>query len=290
MPGFFICVVLFLQDESETLDSHEETPITPHYSQHSNRCRRMNARRAARELALLSLFQLDGSQTSEEKPVAPIERQSVRDLVLSSIRALSGEAEFQIQTAADQLAEVNRYLLEYEVEHPDNLATPLEALSKPVPIPSTREMVDKIEKCLQSAEYLFEALRLPELVALARQDEVQSYAGMLMNLVLEHRVALDERLNRHMADWRMDRLLKMDAYILRLAAAEMQYASSVDLSISINEAVELAKQFSGDESYRLINGILGSLAEELSTETGKSLHNVHRRNPVVENAIPTETH
>lgn len=257
----------------------------------------MNARHAARELALLALFQLDGNQAGDnvsDKEGKPIERQSVRDLLLASIRALSGEAEFQIQSAADELAEVNRYLLEYEVEHPDNLATPLEALSKPVPIPTTRDMVDKIEKCLQSAEYLFEALRLPELVALARQDDVQSYAGMLMNMVLEHRSDLDEQLNRHMADWRMDRLLKMDAYILRLAAAEMRYAPSVDLSISINEAVELAKQFSNDESYRLINGILGSLAEELSISTGKSLHNLSRRGgsitsePVVPS--PSETH
>jgi N utilization substance protein B len=233
----------------------------------------MNARRAARELALLALFQMDSAPDSGG---LSLPRPSVRDLLLASVRALSGEAEFQIQAAADQLADVNRSLLHYEAEHPDNLATPLGAPVKPVPIPNTREMVEKIEKCLQSAEWLFEALRLPELLALARQEDVQAYAGRLFELVREHRDALDEFLNRHMADWRMDRLIKMDAFILRLAVAEMRYVPDVDLSVSASEAVDLAKQFSGEESFRLINGILGSVAEEVSVETGKSLVNIHK--------------
>lgn len=233
----------------------------------------MNARRAARELALLALFQME---RVPDAGVSSTQRPSVRDLLLASVRALSGEAEFQIQTAADQLAEVSRSLLQYEAEHPDNLATPLNAPIKPVPIPNTREMLEKIEKCLQSAEWLFEALRLPELLALARQEDVHAYAGRLFDLVTKHRDSLDERLNRHLADWRVDRLVKMDAFILRLAAAEMCYIPEVDLSVSINEAVDLAKQFSGEESFRLINGMLGSLAEEVSAETGKSLLNVHK--------------
>jgi N utilization substance protein B len=233
----------------------------------------MNARRAARELALLALFQLDRQGNGELDPNA-IRKETIREMTLASVRALTGEAEFQIQKAAEQLADVSRYLLEYEMEHPTNLATPMDAAIKPVPIPTTRDMVEKIEKCLQGAEYLFEALRLPELIALARQDEVQQYAAKLMGLVAEHREALDEQLNRHLDDWRMDRLIKMDAYLLRLAAAEMKYVRSMDLSISISEAVDLAKQFSGEESYRLINGILGSLAEEIATETGKNLQDV----------------
>jgi N utilization substance protein B len=127
---------------------------------------------------------------------------------------------------------------------------------------------------------LFEALRIPELVTLLRLDDVQDYALKLMTLVAEHAPALDELLNRHMEDWRMDRLVRMDAYLLRLAAAEMKYVDHVDLSVSINEAVDLAKQFSSEESYRLINGILGALATELSQETGKSLSGVHHEAPI----------
>ncbi|MCE3236430.1 MAG: transcription antitermination factor NusB [Vampirovibrio sp.] len=234
----------------------------------------MNARRAARELALLTLFQMDkqGNGTIDR---AQLQRESIQTLVLSSVRALSGEAEFQIRTAADQLAEVSRYLLEYEMEHPSNLETPMEAQVKPVPIPTTRDMVEKIEKCLESAEYLFEALRIPELVALLQAADVQEYALKLMTLVAENQAALDDMLNNHMEDWRMDRLIRMDAYLLRIAAAEMKYLPEVDLRVSINEAVDLAKQFSGEESYKLVNGVLGGLAGELSTETGKSMQGVY---------------
>ena len=235
----------------------------------------MNARRAARELALLTLFQLD-KQGNGQLDKTQLQKENIQSLMLASVRALSGEAEFQIQTAASQLADVSRYLIEYEVEHPSNLETPLDVKAKPVPIPSTREMVEKIESCLQSAEYLFEALRIPELVALLQAEDVQDYARQLMVLVAEHAADLDEMLNSRMEDWRMDRLVKMDAYILRLAAAEMKYVPNVDLSVSINEAVDLAKQFSSDESYRLINGILGALAEALSPETGKALTGVYR--------------
>lgn len=234
----------------------------------------MNARRAARELALLTLFQMD-KQGNGVIDKSLLQRESIQTLVLSSVRALSGEAEFQIRTAADQLAEVSRYLLEYEMEHPSNLETPMEAVVKPVKIPTTRDMVEKIEKCLESAEYLFEALRIPELVALLRMDDVQEYALKLMTLVAEHQSELDELLNRHMEDWRMDRLIRMDAFLLRIAAAEMKYLPEVDLSVSINEAVDLAKQFSGEESYKLVNGVLGGLAGELSQATGKSMQGVY---------------
>jgi transcription antitermination factor NusB len=227
----------------------------------------MNARRAARELALLSLFQ---QSDSADAPTL-----AIKDMVLASVRALSAEAESQIQSAADQLADVSRYILHLEAESPVNLESPIDAPMKAVPIPTTREMVEKIEECLQSAEFLFEALRLPELIALVRQDDVQAYAQKLMDLVRKHRASLDEQLNKHMADWRMERLHRMDAIILRLAVAEMRFAPNVDLSVSINEAVDLSKQFSSEESYRLINGVLGSLANEISADTGKSLQSVY---------------
>jgi N utilization substance protein B len=239
----------------------------------------MNARRAARELALLTLFQMDkqGNGAPDQAALnALLQRESLPELMLSSVRALTGEAEFQIQTAADKLAEVSRSLLAYEIEHPSNLATPLEAKALPVPIPTTREMVEKIEQCLQGAEYLFEALRIPELVTLLRNDDVQAYATKLIRLVAENLPDLDAALNRNMEDWRMDRLVKMDAYILRVAAAEMAFIPKVDLSVSINEAVDLAKQFASEESYRFINGVLGALAEDYAKETGKALTGVHR--------------
>lgn len=236
----------------------------------------MNARHASRELALLTLFQLDKQGDGQINPDMLANKSTLKEQMLSSVRALSGEAEDQIRTAADQLAEVSRFLLEYELEHPKNLKTALDAPIKAVPIPTTRDMVEKIEKCLEGAEFLFEALRIPETIGLMTAEPVQDYAIELMKLVAEHKAGLDEALNQHMADWRMDRLIRMDAYILRLAAAEMKFVQDVDLSVTINEAVDLAKQFSSEESFRLIHGVLGALAEKVSEETGKALRVSHR--------------
>lgn len=241
----------------------------------------MNARRAARELALLTLFQLDKQGSGVVNPADLPASGSLQSLALASIRALSAEAESQIQSAAADLAAVSRTLVDYEIEHPENLETPLDAVAQPVPIPTTREMVEKIEQCLQAAEWLHEALRIPELISLFRQEDVQNYAWKVLNLVVEHQPELDELLNKHLADWRMDRLIKMDAYLLRLAVAEMRFLPNIDLSVSINEAVDLAKQFSGEESYRLINGVLGTVAEEVAQETGKSLTGVRYESPIL---------
>src|SRR5689334_6869684 len=76
----------------------------------------MNARRAARELALLTLFQLDKQGKGDVAPAA-LEKANLRELALSSIRALAAEAEEKIQTAASDLADVSRSLLDYEIEH-----------------------------------------------------------------------------------------------------------------------------------------------------------------------------
>ncbi len=233
----------------------------------------MNARRAARELALLTLFQLDRQGNGEIDP-RNAQKKSLQELTIASVRALTSEAEFQIRSASEDMASVCNYLRELELDHKINTESAFGANLKPVPIPTNREMVDKLEQCLRGAEMLHEAMRLPEWMALVRQDDVQSYASALIGLVVEHMSTIDEMLGKHMEDWRMDRLVKMDAYILRVAAAEMQYMDDVDAGVSINEAVDLAKQFSSEESYRLINGILGSLASAIneSSDVGIASH------------------
>ena len=222
----------------------------------------MNARRAARELALLSLFQMDRGEHKTKTP----ERLDLQELILGSVRALVNEAQEQAQTAAAELAAVSHQILEMEADHPTNLKLPIEADLVPVPIPNTREMTEKIERCLQACEYVVEALRIPEYAALAGTPEVQNYANRLIQLVTTHKEEVDDLINRFSTEWRVDRLVKMDRLILRLAVAEMRFVEDVDHSVSINEAVELAKQYSADDSYRFINGVLGAVAEALTTE------------------------
>lgn len=73
---------------------------------------------------------------------------------------------------------------------------------------------------------------------------------------------LDARLNASSKGWKTARMAKVDLAILRLAAYELLYDAEIPSRVAINEAVELAKKFGGDESGAFINGVLGKIAAE----------------------------
>lgn len=88
-----------------------------------------------------------------------------------------------------------------------------------------------------------------------------SYAVRLIRGVTEHQQVIDEQIRRSSENWALDRMPTVDRAILRLACFEMLYLDSVPVSVSINEAVDLAKEFGGeDESPKFINGVLGRIA------------------------------
>ncbi|MCL6453201.1 MAG: transcription antitermination factor NusB [Alicyclobacillus sp.] len=74
---------------------------------------------------------------------------------------------------------------------------------------------------------------------------------------------LDELISRRVEGWRLDRMARVDLAILRLAAFELAAETETDVATIVNEAVELAKQFSTEESGRFINGALSRLLPEL---------------------------
>lgn len=89
------------------------------------------------------------------------------------------------------------------------------------------------------------------------------YARMLVLGVCAHRSELDGLITRSSQNWSIDRMPVVDRSILRLAAFEVEYVDDVPVSVSINEAVELAKEFGGeDDSHRFVNGILGRIARD----------------------------
>lgn len=79
--------------------------------------------------------------------------------------------------------------------------------------------------------------------------------------VINNLKAIDEKANKYLKDWSLDRLGKIDQAILRMAIYEMTYTDTADI-ICINEAVELAKLFSDDAVKDLINGVLDSIYHE----------------------------
>lgn len=80
--------------------------------------------------------------------------------------------------------------------------------------------------------------------------------------VLEKKEQIDGLISKYAKGWAITRMAKVDLAILRLAIYELCYREDIPNSVAVNEAVELAKKFSGDEAPAFINGILGKVASE----------------------------
>jgi N utilization substance protein B len=87
-------------------------------------------------------------------------------------------------------------------------------------------------------------------------ERSQRFTGDLVRGVVAHRDELDELIRQHAANWGLQRINAVDRSILRIALFEMRYRPDIPPIVSINEAVDLAKRFSGGESGKFVNGIL----------------------------------
>ena len=77
-----------------------------------------------------------------------------------------------------------------------------------------------------------------------------------------HREETDQLIASKLKNWTLARLPRVSAAILRLAVAEMRYSGQDMDSVVINEAVELAKKYAGDDDYQFINGVLGAIVRQ----------------------------
>ena len=89
----------------------------------------------------------------------------------------------------------------------------------------------------------------------------EPYVQVLLSGIDEHLVKIDELITTYAQDWDMDRMPAVDRNILRIAIFEILWVAEVDLKIACNEAVELAKSLSTDESSNYINGVLGRIVK-----------------------------
>ena len=125
----------------------------------------------------------------------------------------------------------------------------------------------------RAVDVLYEAdIRSGDAVALLRErqdDEtppVHEHTVRLVEGVAEHAVRIDELIDTHASNWSIDRLPDVDRAILRMAVFELLWVDDVPDAVVIDEAVELAKALSTDDSPAYVNGVLGAiLADEVST-------------------------
>lgn len=97
-------------------------------------------------------------------------------------------------------------------------------------------------------------------------EEIAGFAKDLILKTLKNQDALDENVAAVVEHWEFERIALIDRLILRIALCELLHFEIIPPKVTINEAIELAKEYSTAQSGRFVNGILDSLFKKLSTE------------------------
>lgn len=93
-------------------------------------------------------------------------------------------------------------------------------------------------------------------------DEVKEFARKIVLDTLKHLEEIDKRISSFATNWQLKRMAVVDRNVLRMGAFELLYLEDIPAKVSINEAVDLAKKYSGDESGKFVNGILDRIRED----------------------------
>lgn len=93
-------------------------------------------------------------------------------------------------------------------------------------------------------------------------DETKDeFLDQLVSGTLENLQAIDEVFKSQLQNYKIDRVGNVDRAVIRMAIFEMKYIDEIPVNVSLNEAVEVAKSFGGEESGRFVNGVLSKVAE-----------------------------
>lgn len=248
----------------------------------------MNTRRAARELALLTLSQFQGQFDPDRVP-------ELSELLSRAASMLSNEAQERLKTAMATLArlEVAFSNLQDETEEidPDVIEDLIRVTRLPkgegdleqaailfwrkakeresehvMRLAFERRLLEQLDEAREdlrkAAEDTAAALEWPVVTALAKTDDVRDFALNQIRRYFNHAEEVDQKLDQAAKNWSIDRMASIDRDILRLALAEMLYDPSVPVEVTINEAVELAKRYSTDDSSKFVNGVLSYFASD----------------------------
>ena len=91
---------------------------------------------------------------------------------------------------------------------------------------------------------------------------VNDFALQLVSGAIKHQEQIDKKISGFAANWELKRMAAVDRNVLRLGAFELLYLEDIPAKVSINEAVDLAKKYSGEEAGKFVNGILDSIKKE----------------------------
>ena len=100
------------------------------------------------------------------------------------------------------------------------------------------------------------------------EDVNKDFIRTLVMGVLERRAAIDKIIEKAAPEWPLDQITMVDRNVLRLGLFELLYGNKDEVppKVAINEAIELAKNFSGESSGKFVNGVLGTVFRELEEQ------------------------
>lgn len=119
--------------------------------------------------------------------------------------------------------------------------------------------------------YLFESNRDETLTELLlsffesqeKEREYYQFTEELIHGTIGHLEEIDAKIQSLARNWKFDRIARVDLAILRMACFELLYRSDIPPVVTINEAIDLGKEYSNEESRRFLNGVLDRMSSEL---------------------------
>ncbi len=209
----------------------------------------MNARRVSRELIIMVLSQIKLNA----------KKINIDEILLNSVRTLVSDAKDDLETTTALLIDVKDYLQNYEIDSDVNKDRPIQSKNVAVELPKTDVFAQKIDGLLDVAEKCFKAIEAAEIAVLEEAPDVKAYAKQVVENIIAHQKEIDETIEEYAIGWDISRMVSIDRNILRMAISELFYSENVPQKVIIDEAIELAKRYSTDDSSSFINGILGKV-------------------------------
>ena len=99
----------------------------------------------------------------------------------------------------------------------------------------------------------------------SNDEKTREFARVLYRSYIDNQESIDRLIQRHSKHWRIERMATVDRNILRMAISEF-LVSSTPCAVVINEAIEIAREYSGEESTEFVNGVLDAVMGELNQE------------------------
>ena len=112
---------------------------------------------------------------------------------------------------------------------------------------------------------------IPDIIEVRKKDNKKNpeFSVTLVNGVIKNKNNIDKQIAYASDRWTLDRMPLVDRNVLRIACYEIIYEDKIPVSVSINEAVEIAKEYGTADSSKFVNGILGSIANEKEGKKNK---------------------